>query len=581
MTTLTKKIKNGHPYWYAVESARVNGKPRIVWQKYLGRAEDVVARVQQENLEPQTCQVREFGSIAAFLNLAEELGIPSIIDKYVPKRNQGASISQYVLLAAINRAVSPESKLKIGDWYENSILPRIWGLQKNVFTSQRFWDAMDRISEEAIYAIETDIVESLIEKEKLDCDTLLFDATNFDTYISSLNDRNTIADFGHAKSKRSDLRIVGLAVMANRRFGIPLFHEVYKGNMTDASLFRSVILQLKERFQQLKKRSEDLTLVFDRGNNGRECFEIMDMEKMHFVSALRRNQFPELFDIPLSEFRPLYLQELAGFKAYTCKRQIHGKERTVVVIFSDRYFSEESHAIMNDLVKGVRKLNAEAKRVSDWHEEFDVEKIKRKKGIVPRKETLQERIKSILSKHQIGPYIKFETSLTREGLPSFEYEIDQANLNEHINHICGKNTYFTDREDWVPDDIVRAYNDKNDVETCFSEMKDWQYLRWEPMFHWTDQKIRVHGFYCILALMLTKIARKRALQAGLPMSSHELLDKLNHIKEVVLFYQGNGKSEKHPKISTTYSDLDSTQKKLFDLLNLSKYQVKSSQTKKK
>jgi hypothetical protein len=42
MPSLTKKIIKGKPYYYARECRRVDGKPKIVWQKYLGRAEDII-----------------------------------------------------------------------------------------------------------------------------------------------------------------------------------------------------------------------------------------------------------------------------------------------------------------------------------------------------------------------------------------------------------------------------------------------------------------------------------------------------------------------------------------------------------
>ena len=45
MASITKKIIRGRPYYYARECKRVDGKPKVVWQKYLGRAEDIIAAV--------------------------------------------------------------------------------------------------------------------------------------------------------------------------------------------------------------------------------------------------------------------------------------------------------------------------------------------------------------------------------------------------------------------------------------------------------------------------------------------------------------------------------------------------------
>src|SRR5512137_1518071 len=68
MASLIKKMKKGRPYYYAVESARVNGKPRIVWQKYLGTVDAIVKRLAQTRPEkPHEAVLFEAGGVAALL----------------------------------------------------------------------------------------------------------------------------------------------------------------------------------------------------------------------------------------------------------------------------------------------------------------------------------------------------------------------------------------------------------------------------------------------------------------------------------------------------------------------------------
>ncbi len=43
--------------------------------------------------------------------------------------------------------------------------------------------------------------------------------------------------------------------------------------------------------------------------------------------------------------------------------------------------------------------------------------------------------------------------------------------------------------------IIDAYHSQSEIEDTFRTMNDWDYLRWMPMFHWTDQKIRVHALF--------------------------------------------------------------------------------------
>ena len=69
MPSITAKKIKGHTYYYARQSKRINGKPKIVWQKYLGRAEDVLAAFDHQP-KPQEILVHEFGVIAALYDIA-------------------------------------------------------------------------------------------------------------------------------------------------------------------------------------------------------------------------------------------------------------------------------------------------------------------------------------------------------------------------------------------------------------------------------------------------------------------------------------------------------------------------------
>ena len=248
-----------------MECRRVNGNPRIVWQKYLGRAEEILRATRQASApEAQEVRLRQFGAVAARLNVADQLNV---------------------------------------DWYEQTVLGRLWRLPAWTFTSQRFWDAMDAISEEAIAAIERDLVENLVKTAQLDLRAILYDTTNFATFIDTLNDRNTIAQRGHARKKRHDLRLVGLALVVTKTFGIPLFHETYRGNINDTTQFGSLVLQLTERYRQLAATCQDLTLVFDKGNNSEDNFTLLGMEQVHFVARNVRWWLPSRS--PFSANRPM------------------------------------------------------------------------------------------------------------------------------------------------------------------------------------------------------------------------------------------------------------------------------------
>ncbi len=95
---------------------------------------------------------------------------------------------------------------------------------------QHFWDQMSAVTPAAIEAIEEEIVTRLIEKQHITLESLLYDTTNFFTYIDSSNSKNTLAQRGRNKRKRMDLRQFGLLLLLSRREQLPIFHKVYQGN---------------------------------------------------------------------------------------------------------------------------------------------------------------------------------------------------------------------------------------------------------------------------------------------------------------------------------------------------------------
>src|SRR5205085_4559808 len=102
----------------------------------------------------------------------------------------------------------------------------------------------------------------------------------------------------------------------------------------------------------------------------------------------------------------------------------------------------------------------------------------------------------------------------------------------------GKTILFTDRTDWTDAEVVRGYRSQHHVESAFRDLKHVKYLSLRPQRHWTDQKIRVHVFYCVLALMLCGLLRRELHNKGITRSLVTILEDLGQIKEVALAYAG-------------------------------------------
>jgi len=241
MPGLTPKTIDGHTYYYALYCQRVDGKPKIVRQVYLGKIEDLVvaAEAARQPPQPQETVVAAFGDVAALWQIAERLEVLPLLYSILPaKRDQGLSCAQYLLLAAINRAVAPTSKLQFADWYRQTVLTRLLPADPAWLSSQNFWNHMDRITAGHISASEQQMSRRLLERPQLDLRALVYDGTNFFTYINTRTPA-TLRQRGHNKQKRGDLRQVSLELLVSTDFHIPLL-RVYAGNVADGVEFRSV-----------------------------------------------------------------------------------------------------------------------------------------------------------------------------------------------------------------------------------------------------------------------------------------------------------------------------------------------------
>ena len=555
MTALVKKVRGGKTYYYAVRSARVKGKPRIVWQKYLGTLDTIIRRLEGSSApDPIETTLFEAGGVAALMQIAAKIGLVEIIDSIVPKRSQGPSVGQYILLATLNRALDPSSKSQIGDWYHNTILRRLWNHNEEHFSSQRYWDHMNMISEEHIDAIQRQIVEKVKAEFSIETETLLYDCTNFFTYIDTHNARNELAKRGRNKQKRNDLRQVNLALLTTSEFQIPLFHQAYRGDIPDITHFPNVARALLDKNKALSGKISDATLIFDKGHLSEDNRELLLHSGIHFVAGVKSEVIPDLFETPLESFQDSYF--MPGAKFISAPIEISARKCLAVVSYSESYFSEQYAALTLMMKKCEEKLRALQKEVIG-------QALGKKRG---RRSTKSVRadVNKILSPQHMQEIFTIDLE-DYDGQPSLKYSINRKALERIIALELGRTLLITSRTEWLPVEVIRAYRSLYSVEDAFKNMKNRDYLRWQPSFHWTDQKLLVHTLYCVLALLLSTLARKLAVEAKHDTSLTALLDDLSAIKEVVIFYKrDDGKIDAR----FTVNSMTPRQKKLADLFNI-------------
>jgi transposase len=557
MSSLIGKRIGGQTYYYLREVARVGGKPKIVSQRYLGKAADIAAAMDGAAVLPERTQHLAFGDVAAAWSVIERLGVAQIIDEVTGSRRADAAapVGTYLALATLNRIVGPCSKLAFADWWATTAADRWIKIPAAALDHRRFWDAMDALTAAQLTEIERRLGQAMAGQFALDLSGLVLDMTNFATFIDTGNEKAPIAQRGKAKQKRNDLRLVGLALVVTRDGGIPVLSRAYPGNKPDVTQFSAVIDELVTRYHRLADGTEELTVVFDAGNDSAANQDHLTGLGLHFVGSLVVSQHPDLLAIPASRYQLADPDRFGGLTYHEATTHALGAARRVIITHSPTFHARQARGFAQTLAKARRQLTELQARLARGHTRKDRDGVQAEIGQILQPRWLS-RVLTVILTGQAPPGLRITFRASTPARRALE------------NEIFGKRILFTDRDDWPAAEVIAAYRSQADAEAGFRQLKDRHVVSFSPMFHWTEQKIRVHVFYCVLALAIAHLMRRHAAQAGLDLSVRELLRTLAAIQETVLIYPSTGG---RPKARRMLTDRDPTQQHLFHLFSLDAY----------
>lgn len=508
MAFLSSRKSRGKTYWSICESRRIEGKPRNIPIEYLGTAETLLRRLSDE--DDFSIKSYSHGDTAALVNIAIELDIVNIINRYIPTNQKGQrpirdglTVGGTFLLGAIGRACHPTSKMGWYNWCERTSLEYCLKSSFKALDSQHFWDQMDFLPLESIPKIEEEIVKKLIDKYDVKLDCLFYDTSNFFTFIDSQNKRCDIPQRGKNKQKRADLRQIGVALMVTREEQFPLFHKTYRGNKNDITVFKEVFPTLLNRLKSISKELYDITIIFDKGNNSKDNFKKVDSEEgLYYVGGLVPSYFKDLIEEANRKFSTIKVrgEEISVFQT---KKEIWGKQRTCVVTISEQLKQGQIDGIYQNLKKKYKLL-----------EKFrqQIENPKRRKKIT--ESDIKKRLDKIIQGQFIQDILKYEIIELKDGQPSYNYFIDNEVFEKLKEETLGRRILVTNRHEWSNEEIILAYRGQSKVEYVFKNLKNPYHLAIRPQYHWTDQKIEAHILMCIIGYLLTIAAYTKARRAN-------------------------------------------------------------------
>jgi len=564
VASLYKKVIGGRPYWYLREMGWVDGKPKMVSERYLGTAAEVEALLdaRERAMVPERTRHLDFGAVAAAWGLLADLGVAGIIDEACGGRPPGLPLSPgtYLMLAALNRVVDPCSERGFADWWRTTAADRFAKIPAPALDHRRFWDAMHAVPLDALPRIEEKLALAACARSGLDTSSVALDMTNFATFTGTGNGRAPIAQRGKARQKRADLRLVGLGLVVTRDGGVPLLSHAYPGSKPDVTQFPQMIQTLAGRHAALAAAAgqggTEMTVVFDAGQNSEANFALLAGTGLRYVGSVPASDCRDLLALPADARTVVDKDRFGGLTACDTRREVYGTGRRAILTRSPELHEHQARGFDGTtLAKATRQLDELAATLA--------------RGKTRR---ARDKVEAEITKITRDPWVRrVITWQLAGGKPRdlrLTWSIDAAARAALEEEIFGKHVLITDHDDWPAAEVIAACRSQSEAEFSFRQMKDPRAVSFSPMSRWTEHNIRIHVFTCVLALQTARLMRLQAERAGLRMSVRELLHQLAGIGETVLIYPaGRGR----PKARRMLTETTPAQDKLIETFRLDRY----------
>jgi len=383
---------------------------------------------------------------------------------------------------------------------------------------------------------------------------LAFDTTNFDTHIAAMTP-GELARRGHAKSKRSDLRVVGLGLLVSETGHVPLLYRAYSGNGSDEGVLGACLDGLRQLHEALEEaegrlRPAQRTLVRDGGFWSPQLELELDTAGYGSLISLPlgHNAAEEALQMAARRGAMKRLSgKLSDVRAARIRTAVGALDRTLVVVESEELLEGQKRGIANAL----RKAKVELRKL---------ERLTAT-GRISRS-NLAHRVQKSLAREHLSSFVVTTISGT-EKAPTLQWRVDAALRRQLETTRLGRRVLCTDRHHWSTGRMVHAFRGQWNVEEMFRRAKKGGVVPWGPSHQWADGSLRLHTFATVVGLMLVSLAK---IALATPASVRKTMESLGEIR-VTLVRTTTGGAGRRPTVMLA-PELTSEQRravKVFDL----------------
>lgn len=518
------KIKHikGHKYLYLIQNKRVNGKVKQIKQISVGPPQKVYDMLNKKKELKVTSF--SFGKPASLLNAANEVGLTDSLNNRIKRKNmEGLTPAQYLLTIIIGRTEHVLSRNKLDNYFKNSILSFYWKPQHKL-NSQNFLNYMEKLDEDTIKKVETDVASKLVELGHKPT-RLIFDTTNYYTHIQHGEE---LPKKSNSKEKRFDKNLIGLGMTVSDA-NLPFNSFTYPANQHDTKVFSRVIDEICDRLKEINIPTTDISMVIDRGMLSEDNVKHV-INNMHIVGSLPYSMVKDLYSIPLSEYELEMSNNSENIiRAHRTHGNHYGSNLTLVLKYNEKTARKQK-----------REWERNKKKIFKAVE--DIRKGLNRKGR-GRKMTAKGAINRVVDSIHKQYRGVFDYSVVKvDGKLELKFELLENDEKVFLSSM-GKTVIFTDDDSISTQEIVETYASRNVIEEDYKWLKDKLLIPLKPMYVWKDSKIRSHVFLCVMGLLLYNYIKLKVNMSGLslPGLSEELdkirlsivMDDMDHMEYVV------------------------------------------------
>ncbi len=472
-----KKKSGIYEYYQLVESIRVGTTitKRVVCSFGSTSTPTLPASLLELFLSKTSAKLYAFPT-AIYQLCVRDLDLMNIFDRVFHATRITSDIFLLTSLMIIHRIIDPDSKLALTRWYKNIMLPV--SLPKEIDVSHFYYTLDYLLSKKE--EIEKALFDRLNDKELIDTTIVFYDLTS--SYFEG--DDVEMGAKGYSRDHRPDRPQITLGLVIDRKNGLPLYHEVYEGNMSDSKTVKGILNKLANLFA-----IKNVIFVADKGMlTPDNLLELKEKGYQSILSESIRNALSKEQREELS----LQLQndtfgKIADNLWYVKTKDKDGKE---IILCYNQYTAAKAKDTRDTKIKRLQMFIVETK---EKHKEETEQKA------------IQKVRDTILAKLVVSHARKYFDTKDKKILADL-FPIKQGIITRE-EHTDGFWVVRSNTKDLSTEQLITTYKDLKTIEASFRTIKDVVELR--PIYHHKDDRVKGHVFICILAFLVTRLLEQK------------------------------------------------------------------------